>query len=81
LVIWPYSEGTQKVVIELKLLHHSKNTTIKPGLKQAWQYMDITNTKEGHLLIFDRTLKHTWEDKIFREEHTYQNQTIVVWGM
>lgn len=81
LIIWPYSAGIQPVVIELKLLHGSKETTIQQGLQQTWQYMDIANAQEGHLLIFDRTPGRAWKDKIFREEYTYHSQTIVVWGM
>ncbi len=81
LVIWPYSAGVQTAVIELKLLHSSRETTLEQGLQQTWQYMDLANTQEGHLLIFDRTLGRAWEDKIFREEHHYRNHRIVVWGM
>lgn len=81
LIIWPYPGGVQKVVIELKLLHYSLQTTLAKGLKQTWEYMDTANTQEGHLLVFDRTLEKAWEDKIFRELHTYRNQAIVVWGM
>jgi hypothetical protein len=50
LIIWPYSEGIQTVVMELKLLHSSKATTLQQGLQQTWQYMDIANTSKGHLL-------------------------------
>ncbi|HEW98457.1 MAG: ATP-binding protein [Candidatus Parabeggiatoa sp. nov. 3] len=81
LVIWPLSEGTQKVVIELKLVYVSRQSTITQGLQQTWQYMDKAGTAEGHLLIFDRDINHAWADKIFREEQSYQNQTIIVWGM
>jgi hypothetical protein len=81
LVIWPFSSGVQKIVIELKLLYTSRQNTIEQGLPQTWQYMDKADTDEGHLLIFDRDTNHAWEDKIFREVHSYNNQTIIVWGM
>jgi hypothetical protein len=81
LILWPYSEGVQTVVMELKLLHSSKAATLQQGLQQTWQYMDIANTSEDHLLIFDRTSQRAWEEKIFREEHYYRNHKIVVWGM
>jgi len=81
LIIWPYPGGIQKVVIELKLLHYSLQTTLAKGLKQTWEYMDTGNTQEGHLLVFDRRLDKAWEEKIFREPHIYRDQTIVVWGM
>jgi len=81
LVIWPVSSGVQKIVIELKLLHHSRPSTIAQGLKPTWQYMDKAGTSEGHLLVFDRDPNRAWEDKIFSEAQTYKNQTIIVWGM
>jgi len=81
LVIWPFSSGVQKIVIELKLLYTSRQNTIEQGLPQTWQYMDKAGTNEGHLLIFDRDTNHAWEDKIFRQAHHYNNQTIIVWGM
>jgi hypothetical protein len=81
LVIWPFSSGVQKIVIELKLLYTSRQNTIEQGLPQTWQYMDKAGTDKGHLLIFDRDTNHAWEDKIFREAHHYNNQTIIVWGM
>jgi hypothetical protein len=81
LVIWPFSTGIQKVVIELKLLYVSRQNTISQGLQQTWQYMDKADTGEGHLLIFDRNPNQAWADKIFREEKSYKNQNIIVWGM
>jgi hypothetical protein len=81
LVIWPVSSGVQKIVIELKLLRISLQSTIADDLKQTWQYMDKAGTSLGHLLVFDRDPKRAWEKKIFSEPHTYKNQTIIVWGM
>ncbi len=81
LILWPYSEGKQQVVIELKLLRGSRQATLAKGLKQTWEYMDTANSQEGHLLIFDRRVEKTWEEKIFKEEETYQNKKIIVWGM
>ncbi len=71
---------TQKVVIELKILHKSIEATMKEGLEQTWGYMDKCGTKDGHLVIFDRTGK-PWHEKIFRKTETRKGIEIVVWGM
>jgi len=81
LIIWFYQQEVQKIVIELKLLHVAKQTTIERGLEQTWQYMDLANTQQGHLLIFDRSAQRSWTEKIYREAYTHREQTIIVWGM
>ncbi len=80
LIIWPYQDQVQKVVLELKLLRRSLADTLKEGLKQTWEYMDKCGSRYGHLIIFDRTEK-AWEEKVFRREEVYKEQTIIVWGM
>lgn len=82
LIIYPYSYGTQKIVIELKLVHNKTLSTVKEkGLEQTFDYMDICNTEEGHLVIFDRSKTKTWDEKIFSESINYKNKIINVWGM
>ena len=80
LVIWPYQQEVQRVVIELKLLYKSVNTTLTEGLQQTWEYMDKCSSEDGHLVIFDRSEK-PWEEKIFKREEVYKNQKIIIWGM
>lgn len=81
LVTWPFDQGTQRVVIELKLLHKSLEQTLEAGLRQTWQYMDKCGTTNGHLIIFDRRPDVAWEQKIFQRQETHQGQSITVWGM
>ena len=81
LVVWPYDDGVQETVIEMKILYGALDTTIRDGLKQTWKYMDACGTHEGHLLIFDRHPGRAWEDKIFCRRETYNNTSIAVWGM
>lgn len=81
LVIWPYKDAVQKVVLELKLLHASLEKTLTEGLEQTRAYMDRCDTDEGHLIIFDRAEGRRWEEKIFKREEMYQGQSISVWGM
>ncbi|WP_207688000.1 hypothetical protein [Desulfonema limicola] len=50
------------------------------ALKQTWEYMDKCGTKEGHLVIFDRTEK-PWEEKIFRKAGSFKCSELIVWGM
>jgi len=89
LIIWPVgvdnhlpeSGAVQRVVLELKILHNSLDKTIKEGLPQTWYYMDRCGATEGHLIIFDRTIDKSWQDKLLRRTRTYKGQKIQVWGM
>ena len=80
-VHWPCPDGIQRVVIELKILHKGLAQTLKTGLKQTWEYMDRCGAGEGHLVVFDRDPKRSWEEKIFRREEVYEGHLIMVWGM
>lgn len=81
LVVWPYPGGTQRCVIELKILHGSRQRTIQEGLAQTWEYMDVCAADEGHLVLFDRSPHKAWEDKIFRQQEGHRGKEIMVWGM
>ena len=81
LVIWPYPNGEQRVVIELKLLYRDLEQTVTSGLEQTWAYLDRSGADEGHLVIFDRTPSKAWEDKLFQRQETFHEHTIQVWGM
>ena len=81
LIIWPYENGVQKVVIELKIRYGDLEKTIKEGLEQIFLYMDKCGAKDGNLIIFDRDEKRMWDDKIFRRKEDYQGCFINIWGM
>jgi hypothetical protein len=81
LVIWPYPEGVQRVVIELKVSNRASDAAVREGLRQTAEYMDKCGAREGHLVIFDRDADKTWEEKIYQRDETYQGQAIAVWGM
>lgn len=81
LVMWRHKGDIQKTVIELKLLHGSLDTTVEKGLEQTWQYMDKCGTKEGYLLIFNRSSGVSWEEKIFKREESFNGAKITVLGM
>ena len=93
LVIWPLPDATgnppvspfsqgpkQNIVLELKIQHNSRQTTIEKGLKQTAAYMDRCGAKEGHLLIFDQDPARSWSEKIYQESHQEQGFSITVWG-
>ena len=77
----PYDGGVQEVVLELKIQYNSREHTIKKALIQTREYMDKCSTKEGYILIFDRSKDRSWEDKIFSDQLTYADQGITIWGM
>jgi hypothetical protein len=83
LIVWPTGKTLeiQEVVLELKIRYKKTEDTIKEGLPQTWDYMDKCGTDDGHLLIFDRRKRTSWQEKIFRKERTYNGKKIVVWGM
>lgn len=66
----------QEIVLELKILYNSMESTIIEGLTQIKGYMDKCGTNQGHLLIFDRRTNRAWEEKIWDKEI----EGIRVWG-
>jgi len=71
----------QQVVLELKIQHKSRETTLAAGLVQTARYADQCAADEAHLLIFDRSPKVLWEDKIYRQAQQQGDRQISVWGM
>jgi len=80
LVIWRFPGGVQRIVIELKILHKSRERTLAEGLAQTGEYLDRLGERTGHLVIFDRSAR-PWEEKIYRRTEEYQGRQITVWGM
>ena len=70
---------TQRIVIELKIFY-DKNT-LSEGLEQTAWYMDVARATEGHLVIFDRSVKKSWDEKIYTRQETVGNKVITAWGM
>jgi len=69
----------QRIVIELKVWQGP--STLKDGLEQTAEYMDISNATEGHLIIFDQRPSKSWDEKIYQHKETCNGKTITVWGM
>ena len=67
--------------MELKIRYGDLEKTINAGLEQTWNYMDKADTHDGHLIIFNRSETTPWSEKIFKRKRSYNNTTIMVWGM
>lgn len=80
-VAWPYGEKQQKIVVETKIIHNSLADTIDKGFVQTTKYMDTCGTREGHLVLFDKSEGKSWEKKIFRRREERNGTAIEVWGM
>ena len=84
LLVWPLpgdAGGTQRAVVECKVLHRGPERTLREGLEQTRAYMDRCGSSEGHLVIFDRTEGKPWEEKIYRRVETEGGAPVTVWGM
>ena len=81
LVVWPVVTPEQRIVLELKLLHDSRESTVQKGLAQTVEYLQRAGSDEGHLVIFDRRAEVPWTEKIFQEARRHQGFSIQVWGM
>ena len=93
LVIWPFGDRhiesmsnfpkrkPQKIVIELKILYKSLKKTIEDGLEQTASYMDKCGSHEGHLIIFDRDISKSWDEKIFKRKKAWNEKEIIIWGL
>ena len=87
LVEWPLDEKqsflgpVQRIVIELKLLKKSPETTLADGLIQTAQYADGVGANEAYLILFDRRPGQDWESRIWQKTLSHGNWTIGVWGM
>ena len=83
LVVWPLPGGRMeaRTVIECKVLHGGIERTIRDGVEQTLAYMDRSNAREGHLVVFDRTADKPWDEKVFQRDEVANGRTIHVWGM
>ena len=66
-------------VIELKVKRKKSDETT--GLQQTAEYMDLSGSKEGHLVMFDRDVKKSWDEKIYHKIEKTSGKTIEVWGL
>ena len=79
-ITWPHATGTQRFVIECKIVRGGLDSTIRKGLLQTLGYMDRCGAQEVHLVLFD-TANRQWKDKVFRKTESLEYTKIEVWGM
>ncbi len=81
LVVWPPETGRPgRFVVECKLLRSGRARTIERGLQQTAAYMDLCGTDIGHLVVFDMRESASWAERIFREDRSWADKRITVWG-
>lgn len=80
LVAWPPIGGISKFVVGCTTLRDSLEWTLGKALPQTAGYMNRSDAKEGHLVIFDRSEK-PWTEKAFRRSESFNGARIEVWGM
>ncbi len=71
----------QREVIECKVRRDGLERTVDEGLKQISQYLQRCGAREGHLVVFDRSERRSWDEKVFRREASAGGRKVTVWGM
>ncbi len=71
----------QREVIECKVRRGGLERTIGEGLAQLGGYMERCGAAAGHLVVFDRSERRSWDEKLFRREASAGSRRVTVWGM
>ncbi len=71
----------QREAVECKLRRNGLERTVAEGLEQLGAYMQRCGTASGHLVVFDRSEKRSWDEKVFRREESVGGRKVTVWGM
>ncbi len=83
---WPVNEAdgffgeVQRIVLELKILHKSREMTLAEGIPQTAGYARQCGADEAHLLVFDRRPDVPWDDKIWQDNRVFEGLAVGVWG-
>ena len=88
LIVWPQgeseSERAHKHMVECKVRRERRglDRTVVDGVEQTATYMDRCGAEAGHLVVFDRNKRRSWDEKVFRDVRTAESGAeIAVWGM
>ena len=82
LIVWPQGGCERRWVVECKLRRGDLERTIADGVAQTRAYADRCAAEAAHLIVFDRSPKRTWEQKIFRRAAPPgMHIPVTVWGM
>ena len=84
---WPVDEKLaflgpmQRIVLELKILRNGLESTLAEGLPQTAGYATNCGADEAHLIIFDRSARKDWVERIWERIEEVKGRKIQVWGM
>ena len=82
IIQWPlegdkgFLGSVQRIVIETRILYSNLDKTIAAGLEQTSQYSDLVAASESHLIIFNRSKKVLWDDKIWQKTMQYEQRKL-----
>ena len=65
--------------IEIKLWRGEQY--YQKGLGQIARYADVYGCKEGWLVVYDKSVNKTWDEKIYRKEEVVNGIEITVFGI
>lgn len=68
-----------RYIIEIKIKRGED--TLKKGLKQTVEYLDLCKGAEAHLIIVDRNSKRSWDERISNEEVFSEGKRIHIWTL
>ena len=71
--------GSEKYPVELKIMRGEKS--IKEGIQQTAEYMDVFGSRQGWLVVFDRRPDVCWEDKIYIKTVAVKEKTVTIVGL
>ena len=82
LIVWPRGGAVRRFVVECKVVRGSLERTVREGVEQTAGYVDRCAAEAGHLVVFDRGERRSWEEKVFRRRETSEGGAAIdVWGM
>lgn len=64
--------------IELKIFYD--NSSVNEGLEQISKYVERCKCEEGWLVLFDRSIEKSWDEKIYMREEVVSGKKITVIG-
>ena len=70
--------GSNKYPIEIKLWYGEK--TVAEGIDQLSAYMDTIGEQAGWLVVFDRSVERSWDEKIYWHEQVSGKRVIQIVG-
>ena len=85
---WGYSlesgeRREERFVVELRLFDNTQSheSAVSHGIAQVAAYAKPRQPYEVYLLILDEDESKTWYDRLFQEEHVYENMPVHVYGL